>query len=298
MNTAPPRRPPAISRAAAHTAAAGQVCALAHAQPSYEQPGYEQPNQDQPDHGLPKRVELPPPAERVQRGMGGVDGGHFSGAPEVIRVLLAEDHLLVRAGICALLRSLDGVDVVAQASEGGQALEIIAHSNPRPHIAILDISMGGMGGLEAAGRISREHPDVKVIILSMHASEEYVLQALRAGASAYLLKEAGFDELEVALRTVARGEMYFSAAISRSDIDNYMRRVGNSDEPASALTPRQQEILRLLSQGLTAGQIAQKLSISSKTVETHRSQIMSRLNIFDLAGLVRYAIRVGLIDSR
>lgn len=218
-----------------------------------------------------------------------------------VRVLLAEDHKLVRAGIRALLQTLPGVEVVAEAGNGREALRLAeAH---RPDIVFMDIAMSGMNGLEATTRIARDLPGTRVIILSMHASEEYVLQALRAGASGYLLKDAGTAELELAVTAVARGETYLSPAISKHVIDDHMRRVsgGQADafgnNPFNKLTPRQREILQLIAEGHTMQDIARILSISLKTVETHRAQLMERLGIYDVPGLVRYAIRIGLVSS-
>ena len=215
---------------------------------------------------------------------------------QTIRVLLAEDHALVRAGLCKLLEDIKGISVVAQASDGREALALVAKH--RPHIAMLDITMANMNGLEAAARIARDFPEVRVVILSMHASEEYVLQALRLSVVGYLLKESGLTELELALRTVAAGETYISPAVSRHVAD-YVRRVGNDEDtgesPMETLTPRQREILQLIAEGHSTQRIAQKLVISIKTVESHRQQIQERLNIHDVPGLVRYAIRAGLV---
>lgn len=219
-----------------------------------------------------------------------------------VRILLAEDHKLVRAGIRALLQSLPGVEVVAEAGDGREALRLAeAH---RPDIVFMDIAMSGMNGLEATTRIARDFADVRVIILSMHANEEYVLQALRAGASGYLLKDAGTAELEIAVTAVARGETYLSPAISKHVIDEYMRRVSGGQanarsdgNPFDRLTPRQREILQLIAEGHTMQDIARILNISLKTVETHRAQLMERLDIYDVPGLVRYAIRIGLVSS-
>ncbi len=218
-----------------------------------------------------------------------------------IRVLLAEDHELVRAGICALLENIADVEVVAQVSDGVSALRWIEKAeqeNALPDVAILDISLGGMSGLEVVAHITQDFPAVRTMILSMHSSEEYVMRALRNGAGAYLLKDSGFNELEIAVRAVARGETYLSPAPSRHLIDDYKRRSGAEEDPKALLTPRQREILTLIAQGETTGQIATHLSISSKTVESHRAQLMSRLEIHDIPGLVRYALRTGLIDSR
>ncbi len=218
-----------------------------------------------------------------------------------ISVILADDHILVRGGIRALLRDLPSIQVVAEASDGREALRLVEIH--RPDIVIMDIAMAGMNGLEATMRLTKEFPDVRVIILSMHTNEEYVLQALRSGASGYLLKDAGISELELAIKAGARGETYLSPPVSKHVISDYIRRLGgetrkeeNSDQaPLERLTLRQREILQLIAEGLTTQEIAQKLDISVKTVETHRMQLMERLDIHDVAGLVRFAIRVGLV---
>jgi DNA-binding NarL/FixJ family response regulator len=211
-----------------------------------------------------------------------------------IRVLLADDHNLVRAGVRALLQNVAGVQVVAEASNGREALRLVEEL--RPDVALMDIAMAELNGMEAAGRIAREHPRTRVIMLSMHATEEYVVQALRAGASGYLLKNAGAAELEKAIKHVAEGETFLSPAISRQ-VSDYIRRVGQEPTSLDRLTPRQREILQLIAEGHTTKKIAQVLSISVKTVETHRSQLMEQLDIHDVAGLVRYAIRMGMVTS-
>ena len=187
------------------------------------------------------------------------------------------------ARVCApCWKNCPGIEVVAQVSDGLSALQWIENAEREaalPDVAILDISLGGMSGLEACARISQDFPEVHTMILSMHSSEEYVLRALRNGASAYLLKDSGFSELENAVRAVARGENYLSPAISRHIVEDYVRRSGAEEDPHALLTPRQREILTLIAQGNTTGQIATQLSISNKTVETHRTQLMSRLNI-------------------
>jgi DNA-binding NarL/FixJ family response regulator len=159
----------------------------------------------------------------------------------------------------------------------------------------MDIKMSGLNGLEATARIVRDLPGVRVVILSMYANEEYVIQALRAGASGYLLKDAGTAELEVAVRAAARGETYLSPAISRRMIQDYLEVVGGEGGALEQLTPRQREVLQLVAEGNSVKEIAQILHVSVKTVETHRAQLMERLDIHDVAGLVRYAIRVGLV---
>jgi DNA-binding NarL/FixJ family response regulator len=209
-----------------------------------------------------------------------------------LRVLLADDHALVRAGMRSLLRDIEGVEVVGEAADGGQALALAERE--RPDVVLLDIAMKGMNGLEAAARLRELHPGIKVIILSMHAGEEYVLQALRAGAAAYLIKDSATAELELALRSVMRGETYLSPAISRQVVEGYVQRVG-AGAGEDPLTPRQREVLKRIAEGRSTKEIAFDLGLSVKTVETHRAQVMERLGIRDIAGLVRYAMRSGLV---
>jgi DNA-binding NarL/FixJ family response regulator len=210
---------------------------------------------------------------------------------EPLRILLAEDHALVRAGFHALLQDLPGVLVVAEAGDGQEALyQIEAH---RPDLVLLDITMPRLSGIEVAARIAKQFPQMRVIMLSMHANEEYVWEALRAGALGYLLKDANTDELKLAIATVTRGEPYLSAAVSKYVIAGYVRS-GESSQ-GDQLTPRQREILRLIAEGHTTHTIAKMLSISDKTVETHRSQLMRRLGLHDVTSLVRFAIRHGLL---
>ena len=210
-----------------------------------------------------------------------------------IRVLLADDHALVRAGFRALLHSLGDVEIVAEAGDGDDALRLIeAH---QPDVVLLDIAMPGLNGLEVAARVAQRFPSVRVMMLSMYANEEYVLQALRAGAAGYLLKDADSSELELAVRAVARGDTYLSPPVSKSVIEDYVRRVSSQPGSFDRLTPRQREVLQLIAKGHSTKEIAQMLNISVKTAETHRTQLMQQLDIHDIAGLVRYAIRVGLV---
>jgi DNA-binding NarL/FixJ family response regulator len=210
-----------------------------------------------------------------------------------IRVLLADDHTLVRAGIRGLLQGLADVEVVGEAGDGQEALRLA--QSLRPDIVLLDVAMPGLNGLEVAGRLSAFDRSIRVIILSMHTSEEYVLRALRADCAGYLLKGAAVSELEVAVRAVARGETYLSPAVSKRVVDDYVSRTGGSADPLDALTPRQREILQLAAEGHSSKEIAQRLGLSFKTVEAHRAQLMQRLGLHDLAGLVRFAVRVGLV---
>jgi DNA-binding NarL/FixJ family response regulator len=212
-----------------------------------------------------------------------------------VRVLLADDHALVRAGIRALLEGLEGVAVVAEAGNGGEVLELARKH--RPDVVLLDISMPGIGGLEASAQLKQEIPEVRVVMLSMHANEEYVLQALRAGAVGYMLKDSATAELELALQAVMQGETYLSPPISRQVVEGYVQRVGAEQPAADHLTPRQRQVLQLIAEGLSTKEIAYRLELSVKTVETHRAQLMERLQIRDIAGLVKYAIRNGLVSS-
>jgi DNA-binding NarL/FixJ family response regulator len=220
-----------------------------------------------------------------------------------VRVILADDHSLVRAGIRSLILNIPGVEVIGEADNGREAIKLIDELNP--DLVLLDIAMPELNGLEVVARISKEFSDTKVIILSMHTNEEYVVQALRSGASGYLLKDAAPNELEIAVNAVMRGETYLSPAISKHVVDNYLKRISNisldkelSPDIFTQLTSRQREILQLIAEGNSTKEIANKLNVSIKTVETHRMQLMDRIGIHDVAGLVRYAIRVGIITAK
>jgi DNA-binding NarL/FixJ family response regulator len=205
------------------------------------------------------------------------------------RVLLADDHALVRAGLRALLERLPNVEVVGEAEHGAEAVKLAAQL--RPDVVMMDVSMPILNGIEATRRAVKLRPRPRVLVLSMHDDPEYVREALSAGASGYLLKTAPRRELELALAAVIRGEIWISPSIARSMVDDIGRRAPNHDE----LTPRQREILQLIAEGHTTKQIARRLHIGVKTVETHRAQLMERLDIHNIAGLVRYAIRSGII---
>jgi DNA-binding NarL/FixJ family response regulator len=211
------------------------------------------------------------------------------------RVLLADDHALVRAGIRALLEKTPSVEVVGEAGTGREALELVR--SELPNIVLMDIAMTELGGLEALPRITKDFPSVKVIILSAHASEEYVIRALREGASGYMLKDSATSELELAINSVIHGKIYLSPSISRTVIDDYLQRVSGAVSPLEQLTSRQREILQSIAEGKNAKAIAADLDISIKTVESHRLQLMDRLNIHDVPGLVRFAIRNGLVSA-
>jgi DNA-binding NarL/FixJ family response regulator len=212
---------------------------------------------------------------------------------ETIRVVIADDHTLVRAGIRALLECLEGIEVVGEAGDGHEALSLVAAQ--RPHVIVTDIAMPLLNGLDLAGRVAREFAPTRVLILSMHATEEYARRALGAGAAGYLLKDSDLAELETALRSVARGEIYVSPVVSQHVITQYLQRARSPQSESGRLTTRQREILRLVAEGLPTKRIAHRLGISAKTVEAHRAQLMRRLDIHDMAGLVRYAVRIGLV---
>jgi DNA-binding NarL/FixJ family response regulator len=210
-----------------------------------------------------------------------------------IRVLLVEDHTLVRAGIRALLEQLSDVEVIAEADNGRDALRVVG--SQRPDLVLMDIAMPELNGLEATARCAKEFPEVRVVILSMYAHAEYVWQALRAGAAGYLLKDAGISELELAIKAAMRGETYLSPAVSKHVVDAYVQRTEGEPRTLDRLTSRQREIVQLIAEGQNTREIAQKLDISVKTVESHRAQIMELLGIHDVASLVRFAVRMGLV---
>jgi DNA-binding NarL/FixJ family response regulator len=211
-----------------------------------------------------------------------------------IRILLADDHDLFRAGIRALLERVTNVEVIGEVGNGRDALSFIeSHS---PDIVLMDILMPQLNGLDAAARATARFPSVHIIMLSMNSAEEYVLQSLRAGAVGYLLKNVSPAELELAVRAVGRGETFLSSAVSKHVMDAYLQRVGAQKSSLERLTQRQREVLQLVTEGHSTKSIARILELSVKTVEMHRSQLMESLDIHDLPGLVRYAVRVGLIN--
>ena len=211
-----------------------------------------------------------------------------------IRVLLADDHKLVRAGIRSLLERLPDVEVIAEASDGREAIRLVEKSEPQ--VVLMDLAMPELNGLEATRHLTRTFPKVRVIILSIYSDEEHVYQALRAGAAGYLLKGSATEELELAIRSAAEGETYLSPPVSKLVIMEYIRRTNVGLSSRERLSPRQTQILKLIAEGKTTKQVALELAISVKTVETHRSALMTRIGIRDVAGLVRYAVKIGLVD--
>jgi DNA-binding NarL/FixJ family response regulator len=185
--------------------------------------------------------------------------------------------------------------VVAEASDGREALRLVqAH---HPDILLMDITMKELNGLEAAARLAKERSATRIIILSMHADQAYVHQALQAGAAGYLLKGSDLAELELALKAVARGDTYLSPAVSKNLVGDMLNGKRPTANPLDELTPRQREILQLIAEGRTTKEIAGRLDLSVKTIETHRGQLMERLDIHDVPGLVKFAIRVGLTQT-
>ena len=212
------------------------------------------------------------------------------------RVALIDDHGLVRAGLRALVQDQPGYEVVAEGADGSEVHGIL--SRLKPDILLLDISMKHMSGLDALRQWRTEFPDVQILILSMHTTPDYVLQALRLGASGYLLKDAAAQELELALRALSRNESYLSPGIAQTVIQSAVIEGGQRAEPAAAqLTPRQIEILRLIVRGVSTREIASGLGLSVKTVDAHRAQIMDRLKLRDVPSLVPYALRKGLVSE-
>jgi DNA-binding NarL/FixJ family response regulator len=211
-----------------------------------------------------------------------------------IRVLLADDHTLVRAGIRSLLAQIPGLTVVAEAADGRAALKLAA--THLPDVAVLDIAMPGLNGLETALRLRKRFPTTRIIILSMHANEEYVIQAFKAGATGYLLKKSAVAELEAAIRAVQTGTRYLSPALARRVPLPELLQTHQPQTRLDKLTARQREILQLIAESRTTKEIALELGLSAKTIEFHRAELMKRLGIFDIPGLVRYALRAGLTE--
>ncbi len=223
--------------------------------------------------------------------------------PRKTRILIADDHDVVRSGLRALLHSFPDFTVIGEAADGEQAVRLAAER--KPDVILMDISMPHLDGIEATTRIIEEQPDARVVILSVHEDEEYVRRILKAGARGYVLKNARRKEIAQAVRSALSGDRFFSPGISRIIVDGYIKR---STEPPSApqqtetkgdqrLTKRELEILGLIATGLTNKQIADQLFLSFRTVNTHRTNIMQKLDIHDTAGLVRHALSLGLVQT-
>jgi DNA-binding NarL/FixJ family response regulator len=208
------------------------------------------------------------------------------------RVLIADDHALVRAGIRALAERIEGVEVVAEAGNGAEALRLI--KDLKPDLVLLDISMPETSGFDVLAK-AKEFPEVRVIVLTVHEAEAYAIRALREGASGFLLKSAASEELGEAIAAVSRGETYVSPELPTRSLLEYGK-ASTDRAKLDKLSPRQLEILKLIAEGLGTKEKARRLNISAKTVETHRAELMQRLDIHDVAGLVRFAIKMGLVD--
>ena len=212
-----------------------------------------------------------------------------------MRVILADDHTLVRAGIRALVEAIEGVVIVAEADNGRDAVAL--YKTHRPDLLIMDISMKELNGIEATLQIRAENPEARVLILSMHATEDFVHRALKAGAAGYLVKDSAPLELRMALQAIQRGEPYVSSRVSQHLVAGVAQGRARADGSAlDSLTPRQREILQLVAEGKSTKEIAFTLSVSIKTVETHRAALMERLGIHDVAGLVLFAVRHKLVS--
>ena len=213
----------------------------------------------------------------------------------VIRVLLADDHALVLAGIRARVEELGDTQIVAEANNGRDAVTLARQH--KPDLVIMDISMKELNGIEATGQIMADVPSTKVLILSMHTTEDFVHRAIKAGAAGYLVKDSAPLDLKMAIASVMRGEIYLSPRVSRHIVSGFLHGKPHQDESSmDALTARQREILQMVAEGKSTKQIAFELNVSVKTVETHRAALMERLDIHDIAGLVLYAVRHGVIN--
>jgi len=213
-----------------------------------------------------------------------------------VRVLVADGHAVVRAGIRLLLDAHPDIQVVGEASSGEEAITLA--QDLKPDVVLMDVAMANLSGLEATAELHRLQPSCHVLMLTMHSDEDYFFEAVRAGASGYILKEASPSEVVDAIRTVARGGVAFHSGLARKLLDDYLRRVkaGEEGESFSKLTAREREVLRLTAEGHSAREIAQLLTLSPKTVERHRANIMDKLDLHNRAELIRYAVRKGLVS--
>lgn len=210
-----------------------------------------------------------------------------------IRVLIVDDHTIVRSGVRLLLEGEPDIDVVGEALDGGEALDRVQAL--RPNVVLMDIAMPVMDGLEATRRIKAQWSEVNVLVLTMHRSDDYFFEMLKSGASGYVLKSADTGELINAVRVVARGEVYLYPTMARQLVQDYVSRVGGSFESEVPLSPREREVMRLLAEGYSNKEIAEKLVVSPSTVHTHRSNLMSKLGLSSRRELIRYARKYGLL---
>lgn len=212
-----------------------------------------------------------------------------------IKVVIADDHTILRQGIKALLGNNERMEVVGEAKDGREAIRVTEEL--MPDVILMDIAMPGLNGLETTRRIKKKFPRIKILVLTMYTNEEYIFQILNAGADGYLVKETAFQDIISAIESVYKGEAFMSPSISKKLINSYIQRArGYQDEVCDTLTTREREIIQLIAEGNTSKKIAEALFISTKTVETHRNHIMDKLNIHNSIGLVKYAIRKGMVD--
>jgi DNA-binding NarL/FixJ family response regulator len=214
--------------------------------------------------------------------------------PPPIRVLLADDHTLLRDGLVRILESEGDVQVIAQAADGGEALEQALAL--RPDVVVTDVSMPRLSGIELAHRLHQALPHTRVLVLTMHQEDQYVLQAVRAGASGYLVKDSPAAELLAAVRNVHAGRGHFGPQVARALAEQLQHPERAADDPYATLTRREREVFRLIAEGLTTKEIARQLSISTKTAENHRTRVLGKIGVRNTAELVRYALRRGLLD--
>jgi DNA-binding NarL/FixJ family response regulator len=217
-----------------------------------------------------------------------------------IAVLVADDHTIVRRGLVSLLSIAEGIKVVGEAADGRAAVEQCLQLDP--DVVLMDINMPLLNGLEATRRIKKEAPQVRVLVLSAHDNEEYIVQVIRSGANGYLLKNSSADDLFAAIRSVHTGHAFFSPSVSKVILESYLKASASPDEhpdgrnvPESCLTSREREILQLVAEGKTHQQVADLLHISVRTVDTHCNNIMKKVDIHDSAGLATYAIKNGIV---
>lgn len=214
-----------------------------------------------------------------------------------VRVLVADDHAMFREGIRLLLETRGGFEVVGEAATGEEAVALAR--SLRPDVVVMDIGMPGMNGLDATRLIQADNPGSRVLILTMHGTDEYFFSALEAGASGYVLKEAASNDLVNAIESVHRGGMFLYPSLATKLVEEYLHRVGRGEERSSyeALTPREREVIQLIGEGCTNQEIAEKLGLSVHTVQTHRVHIMNKLGLHNRAQLVSYAARLGLLGG-
>ena len=213
-----------------------------------------------------------------------------------IRIVLADDHKLMRSGLRVLLEQQQDFAVVGEASDGREAVTLV--SSEKPDVLVMDVGMPTLNGIEAASQITQGHPEISIVMLSMHSDESYVLRALKAGAKGYLLKDSAETDLIRAVRSVAEGKSFFSPAVSKVLLDDYVRKLKRSgnEDPYDLLTPREREILQLIAEGKSNKEVAQLLNLSVYTVETHRANIMEKLHLHGVPELILYAVRKGIIS--